>query len=477
MDHASADQIFGSDGKDLAKVGGNDPKGTDLGDITDKTETLTLWGWYAATENIVEFGYRFDGEDAVLGTAKYPTEQAVIDAAKNPDVVGADMAPHTKDASRFRIENIPARDGKVTLYGVAKLESGEIVDIWKVTYKKNYVYGQYTSGDQISGDNGEIAGFPCDVEGTQLGDLVGKTTKIRFFGWFATTEKIAEFGYRYEGEEPVLGYGKYTTEQAVYDAAHTVSFVGEVVANNYGDASRFSIDNIPLKEGEDIVVYAVAKLENGDIVDMWKAVYSNKEVAQPEIIQSNDCFDFADYSDADNTYKVGGWTVVNRVSKLAKIGYKLDGGEVVWTANVTEPAAGYAHQDNDSYRDLDLEPVIIQYGLLNGLAADDFYGYRFYYLIDTSALAAGDHTFEVMGQFENGEVMNITRGAVKTFTAAEPEVTEPDVTEPDTTEPDTTEPTENPDNPKTSDVAVIALASVAAVALAGAFIGKKALKK
>ena len=33
------------------------------------------------------------------------------------------------------------------------------------------------------------------------------------------------------------------------------------------------------------------------------------------------------------------------------------------------------------------------------------------------------------------------------------------------------------DNPGTADVAIIAIAAVSAVALAGAFIGKKALKK
>ena len=108
-------------------------------------------------------------------------------------------------------------------------------------------------------------------------------------------------------------------------------------------------------------------------------------------------------------------------------------------------------------------------------------------------LEAGEHTIEVYVITAGGQQIKIVKDrstaeaqvinpvgvtfTVSDPTVTEPDVTEPDVTEPDVTEPDTTEPTENPDNPKTSDVAVIALASVAAVALAGAFIGKKALKK
>ncbi|MBO4869250.1 MAG: hypothetical protein J5585_06020 [Clostridia bacterium] len=417
-DHTSADQVFDSDGKDLAKVGGNNPAGTDLGDITDKTETLTLWGWYACTENIVEFGYRFDGEDPVLGTGKYTTEEAVINA-------GRTFVENMKDASRFRIENIPARDGKITLYGVVKLESGEIIDMWKVTYTKNYVYAQYTSADQIFGSDGkDLASVGNnDPKGTDLGNIKDKTTSLTLWGWFACTETISEFGYRYEGEEPVLGTGKYTTEQAVVDAAHNPDWVGADVANNYGEASRFRVENIPLKDGE-ATLYGVAKLTSGEIVDMWKVTYTNGEVApEPEIIQSNDNLDADPVYDAEsNTYTIYGWTVTNRASKLTALGYRFDGGEPVWLVSpIEEHDTGYTpNTDKDGYRDLVLEPAIIDYGLLNGLAADDFYGYRFYYKIDTSALAAGTHTFELMGKFENGEVKNLLRDKSKSFTVEEP---------------------------------------------------------
>lgn len=126
--HTSADQVFGADGTtDLASVGNNDVTGTSLGTITD--EKLTLWGWYADERKISEFGYRY-GDSVTLGSAKYIGADDATIAGQAGALGYADG-----ESVRFRIENIPVVKGEnVELYAVAKLEDGETVDIWRLTY-------------------------------------------------------------------------------------------------------------------------------------------------------------------------------------------------------------------------------------------------------------------------------------------------------------------------------------------------------
>ena len=127
--HTSADQVFGADGvTDRASVGNNDVNGTSLGTITD--DRLTLWGWYADEQKITEFGYRY-GDNVTLGSAKYT-------GGGDDDVIAEQagkLGYADGESVRFRISDIPVMKGEnVTLYAVAKLADGSIVDIWKITY-------------------------------------------------------------------------------------------------------------------------------------------------------------------------------------------------------------------------------------------------------------------------------------------------------------------------------------------------------
>ncbi|MBO4423505.1 MAG: hypothetical protein J5879_08700 [Clostridia bacterium] len=148
--HTSADQVFGADGvTDLAAVGNNDVTGTSLGTITD--DRITLWGWYADERKITEFGYRY-GDKVTLGSTKYTgggDDQIIAGQA-------AALGYTDGESVRFRISDIPVMKGTdVELYAVAKLENGDTVDIWRVTY---------------TSENG------ADQPGTQGMDTTGGTT-------------------------------------------------------------------------------------------------------------------------------------------------------------------------------------------------------------------------------------------------------------------------------------------------------------
>ena len=128
----SCDQVFvyGEDGStriDLAKFGGNDQSDTELGDITGKIDgSFHIFGWHAASQKIVEFGYRY-GDDVTLGSPKADTEDAVVAA-------GSSVAGDTGESVRFNIE-VPAKTGEdVEVFAVVKYADGTVADIWRVVY-------------------------------------------------------------------------------------------------------------------------------------------------------------------------------------------------------------------------------------------------------------------------------------------------------------------------------------------------------
>ncbi|MBO4869249.1 MAG: hypothetical protein J5585_06015 [Clostridia bacterium] len=185
--HVSADQVQADDGSDLAKFGGNAPAGTPLGDITGKTTKIKLFGWYASTESIVDFGYRYEGEEPVFGYGKYTTGQDVINA-------GNSLVPHCKEASRFSIDQIPLKDGRdVTLYAVVKLENGEIIDMWKVTYTNNVDHYLRHMFDKlmVGGENIKKA----DSGKMKPGE------EITILGWVAFDDGLKEIYYTVDGEK------------------------------------------------------------------------------------------------------------------------------------------------------------------------------------------------------------------------------------------------------------------------------------
>ena len=153
----SADQVTnvaGADNapeKNLAKFGGNDSNGTDLGDISDKVpdQKLYLWGWFTTSDAKIEkFGYRYGDNKAVIESEKYETGADVIGA-------GASIAGDTGETSRFLIEVPVVKGENVELYGVVKLADGTVQDIWKVTYTSTV--GADPAAQQQVDDNPDTA--------------------------------------------------------------------------------------------------------------------------------------------------------------------------------------------------------------------------------------------------------------------------------------------------------------------------------
>ena len=193
-------------------------------------------------------------------------------------------------------------------------------------------------------------------------------------------------------------------------------------------------------------------------------------------VNSNHLIDegFPRFNDkAETEWELFGWSVVD--TQITAMGYKLDGGSVVWADENVDVRDNAKNLDKcDCFEDLELERAIIDYNLTNGL--EEFYGYRIHITLDTTKMSKGDHQLEVMVKYEDGSVGNAIRDTVieitKTKDAAEEGVAAPVDGKDDAGE-EKTEDLTPVVNPATSDAAVIAVAAVSAIALAGVVTAKK----
>ena len=124
----SADQILaGSDGHDLAGIGGNNKDDTQLGFIEE--DTFIAWGWYS-TENgsgIKDFFYEYNNV-FFYGSEKYYGGDA--------DII-AQQCGGVGESVRFRVE-IPVIGGEdVTVKVVARMNDGSYEDVWNITYSSD----------------------------------------------------------------------------------------------------------------------------------------------------------------------------------------------------------------------------------------------------------------------------------------------------------------------------------------------------
>lgn len=129
----------------------------------------------------------------------------------------------------------------------------------------------HTSADQVFGADGttDLASVGNnDITGTALGTITDD--KITLWGWYADEQKITEFGYRYK-DKVTLGSAKYTGGA---DDAVIAEQAGKLGYTD-GESVRFRIENIPVVKGDNVELYAVAKLEDGSTVDIWKLTYSS----------------------------------------------------------------------------------------------------------------------------------------------------------------------------------------------------------
>ena len=241
--------------------------------------TLTVRGWIGFVEEIESFGYKINGGEPVFGDFKAATEPGVLAA-------GGYLA------TRFEVV-IPVSDlkGENDIVAVVSLISGDLVEFngENKTPKSQLTYigaseaettppettqpettptedtrdfssdsGDHLSYDQILVNGNQIAnGNDAVIENKQLIDgSNGDIQSITMHGWFGNdNSKIASYGYRIDGGDPVYGDWAVDCEPQVIEA---------------GGESRYTInvDVSGLKDGATHKIDAVVKLENGDIVVM-----------------------------------------------------------------------------------------------------------------------------------------------------------------------------------------------------------------
>ena len=128
----------------------------------------------------------------------------------------------------------------------------------------------HTSADQVFGTDGktDLASVGNnDMTGTPLGTITDE--KITLWGWYADEQKITEFGYRY-GDKITLGSEKYkgADDAVIAEQASKLGYEN-------GESVRFRIENIPVVKGENVELYAVAKLADGTTTDIWRLTYTS----------------------------------------------------------------------------------------------------------------------------------------------------------------------------------------------------------
>ncbi|MBP5208787.1 MAG: hypothetical protein J6330_10075 [Clostridia bacterium] len=458
----------------------------DAGAVENNT-LVNAGGWTGANYPILRLGYAVDGGEPVFEGVTI-TQLPDNDPVKQPGNAGQ-YGIRFSIYRDFKDDGLAAGNHTVVL--IAELD-----DEAKTVLPLGNVVGNYPSNS-----------FPITIEGTtpvdpdpaalhaksfntvwvdgtiicDVGDalgylgenpITGDVQNIGVRGWaWIDNSTIAQFGYKLDGGEPVFSDAFLQDRPDVYAQAGATQATANGFAINPVDVSALATG--------DHTITVVVKAADGNIVEVVTAPFSVERAVTPpasyELI--NVSYDELKYDDTqmcyDGVYKklaeledksilnfekgavsnisMYGWVRLSEnIEDIQGFGYSIDGGEVVTGDFVKDRAAE-----------------------LSGAGFPG--GQGFLVTVPVADLEAGEHSIDVYVIAGDGTQIKVIK--VKndveyqvgvTFTVTET-VTEPD----DTTEPD--EPGE--DNPGTSDVAVVALASLAAIALAGAFIGKKALKK
>ena len=199
-------------------------------------------------------------------------------------------------------------------------------------------------------------------------------------------------------------------------------------------------------------------------------------VSAAAAVNSNHLIDegFPRFNGDESEWDIFGWTVVD--TKVTAMGYKLDGGDIVWadeSVDVRETAAKV--EPNDCFEDLELDRAIIDMSLSNGL--ENFYGYRIHITLDTSKMSKGLHQLEVVVKYEDGTTGNPMRDTVieieKTKAPADGGDAQPADDQNDETPTDGKADDPKDVNPGTADAAIVVAAAAAALAFAGVVTAKK----
>ena len=120
----------------------------------------------------------------------------------------------------------------------------------------------------------------------------------------------------------------------------------------------------------------------------------------------------------ESKWIVGSWVVSD--TALTKLGYSIDGGDVVWTdlaigEKETTPLYTKEDEKNDVFRARDLEQVLKDNWLTNLNNGEEVFGYRVYLAIDVSGLGKGEHSIQLAGKYADGTEGTVFRTIINTF--------------------------------------------------------------
>ena len=435
--------------------------------ITGDVQNIGVRGWaWIDNSTIAHCGYKLDGGEPVFSDAFLQDR---------PDVYAQDGATQAT-ANGFHISAIDVSalaSGNHIVKVVVKATDDTVIDVVEVPFSIQRPASLHSmSFNTVYADGALICDVGDALAYLEQNPLSGALKALVLRGWaWIDNSTIAQFGYKLDGGEPVFSDAFLQDRPDVYAQAGATQATANGFAINPVDVSALATG--------DHTITVVVKAADGNIVEVVTAPFSVERAVTPpasyELI--NVSYDELKYDDTqmcyDGVYKklaeledksilnfekgavsnisMFGWVRLSEnIEDIQGFGYSIDGGEVVTGDFVKDRAAE-----------------------LSGAGFPG--GQGFLVTVPVADLEAGEHSIDVYVIAGDGTQIKVIK--VKndveyqvgvTFTVTET-VTEPD----DTTEPD--EPGE--DNPGTSDVAVVALASLAAIALAGAFIGKKALKK
>ena len=467
----------------------------DAGKVDNNT-LVNAGGWTGATYKINRLGYTVDGGEPVF---------AGVTLTELPD---SDPVKQEVNAGKYGVRFSIYRDfkddglsaGNHTVVLVAELDD-DAKTVLPLSKEINPTLNNFVitiEGDTpVNPDPAALHGKSFDnfwADGTQLCDggalkwlnehpVNGDIQSVGVRGWaWIDNSTIAQFGYKLDNGEPVFSDSFLENRPDVYAQAGATQATANGFTINPVDVSALATGNH--------TITMLVKAADGTVVEIETAPFSVERPGQEAPALIGSYYDELLYDDTQilsgsvdkkvidpanrasldfekgkvSNITVRGWAQLSdNVADIKGFGYSIDGGAVVEGEFVQDRAAELAQ---------------------GGYAGAQ----GFLVVVPVSDLEAGEHTIDAYVIAADGTQIKLVKDRSTadaqvinpigvTFTVTEPEQpTEPaDVT----TEPEgtTTEGGETPENPGTSDTALIALASVAAVALAGAFIGKKALKK
>ena len=286
--------------------------------------------------------------------------------------------------------------------------------------------GDHLSYDQILVNGAQIAnGNDAVIAAKKLIDgSDGSIENVAMHGWYGNDNyKIASYGYKIDGGDPVFGDFAVPAEDNVIAA---------------GGESRYTVtvDVSKITDGRTHKIEVVVKLENGQIVTLNRndngtkdrEVYVNyKSVAEPKT--SLDYFKVNGEGENHNSTESGDAITINKGDTLKAVGWAYKYG-----TNLKRVYWQYVERDgkikegpimdcSDVYRKR--EDVAQYFGYTaeeyvyfanSGFGKDD----NFIELLGVSALEAGEYDVRFVAEFEDGTTSVIKKKFALTVVDAEP---------------------------------------------------------